>query len=169
MPTPLRHRFRLLGPGLVLAAAGIGAADVVVASVTGIKFGTTLLWAVVFTVALKFALTEALARWQLATGETVVHAWATRLPRAIGVGFGIYLLFWTFMVGAALSSACGLAVTSFFPGVPLQVGGAIHAVAGGGARGAEPVCAVSTRDEGAHRHDGALRARLRCAGGAVAG
>lgn len=129
MPTSLRDRVRLLGPGLVLAAAGIGAADVVVASVSGIRFGTTLLWVVVFTVTLKFALTEALARYQLATGETVVHAWATRLPRAIGIGFGIYLLFWTFMVGAALSGACGLAVTSFFPGVPLQVGAALHAVA----------------------------------------
>ena len=32
-------------------------------------------------------------------------------------------------VGAALSSACGLAVTSFFPSVPLPVGAAIHAVA----------------------------------------
>ena len=81
MPLPWRERLRQLGPGLVLAAAGIGAGDVVVASVTGIRFGTTLLWAVACTAALKFVLTEALARWQLATGETVVRAWATRLPR----------------------------------------------------------------------------------------
>lgn len=129
MPLPWRERLRQLGPGLVLAAAGIGAGDVVVASVTGIRFGTTLLWAVVFTAALKYALTEALARWQLATGETVVRAWATRLPRWVAAGFALYLAFWTFMVGASLSSACGLAGASLFPGLPVPVWGAIHAAA----------------------------------------
>lgn len=113
----------------MLAAAGIGAGDVVVASVTGIKFGTTLLWAVACTAALKFVLTEALARWQLATGETVVRAWATRLPRWVSVLFAGYLVFWTFMVGASLSSACGLAGASLFPElrVPVAGWGALHA------------------------------------------
>lgn len=123
----LRVRVRSLGPGLVLAAAGIGAGDVVVASVTGIRFGTTLLWAVVFTAALKYVLTEALARWQLATGETVVRAWVTRLPRWVTVYFAGYLVLWTFLVGASLSSACGLAAASLFPALPVPVWGAIHA------------------------------------------
>jgi hypothetical protein len=56
--------------------APVNAGDVVVASVTGIRFGTTLLWAVVCTAALKFVLTEALARWQLAPQA------APRLPPA---------------------------------------------------------------------------------------
>jgi Mn2+/Fe2+ NRAMP family transporter len=128
MFTALRDRLRSLGPGLVLAAAGIGAGDVVVASVTGMKFGPTLLWAVVFTVALKFVLTEALARWQLATGETIARAWVTRLPRWVAVLFAGYLLFWTFMVGASLSSACGIAGASVFPGLSVPVWGALHAV-----------------------------------------
>lgn len=122
------ERLRTLGPGLVLAAAGIGAGDVVVASVTGIRFGTTLLWAVVATAALKFAITEALARWQLATGETIARAWVTRFPRAVSIGFAAYLLFWTFMVGASLSSACGLAGASLFPGLSVPAWGAIHAL-----------------------------------------
>jgi Mn2+/Fe2+ NRAMP family transporter len=127
MNTAVKRRLRALGPGLVLAAAGIGAGDVVVASVTGIRFGPTLLWAVACTAALKFVLTEALARWQLATGETVVRAWATRLPRWVAGLFGAYLLFWTFMVGASLSSACGLAGVSLtgFGSVPGW--GAAHA------------------------------------------
>src|SRR5690606_2733683 len=106
-----------------------GAGDVVVASVTGIKFGYQLLWAVAFTAALKFVLTEGLARWQLATGETIVRAWVTRLPRAVSVCFGAYLLFWTFLVGGSLSSACGLAGASLFPSLPVPVWGAIHAIA----------------------------------------
>jgi Mn2+/Fe2+ NRAMP family transporter len=125
----LAARLRALGPGLIMAAAGIGAGDVVVASVTGARHGYTLLWAVALTAALKFVLTEGLARWQLATGETIARAWVTRLPRWLGVVFAAYLVFWTFMVGASLSSACGLAATSVFPALPVPVGGAIHAVA----------------------------------------
>lgn len=126
---PLLTRLRALGPGLILAAAGIGAGDVVVASVTGLQHGLILLWAIVLTVVLKFVLTEALARWQLATGETVVRAWVTRLPRWVAVYFGGYLLLWTFLVGASLSSACGLAGASLFPALPVPAWGAIHAVA----------------------------------------
>ena len=95
---PLLQRLRTLGPGLILAAAGIGAGDVVVASVTGIKFGPTLLWAIAVTAALKFVLTEGLARWQLATGETVTRAWVTRFPRWVSILFAAYLLFWTFLL-----------------------------------------------------------------------
>jgi Mn2+/Fe2+ NRAMP family transporter len=124
----LLQRLRTLGPCLILAAAGIGAGDVVVASVTGIKFGPTLLWAIAVTAALKFVLTEGLARWQLATGETVTRAWVTRFPRWVSILFAAYLLFWTFLVGASLSSACGIAGASFFPGLSVPVWGAIHAV-----------------------------------------
>lgn len=127
MARRLGDRLRSLGPGLVLAAAGIGAGDVVVASVTGISHGTTLLWAVAFTAVLKYVITEALARWQLATGETVARAWATRLPRWVTRVFAVYLVFWTFMVGASLSSACGIAGASLWPGLSGPAWGAIHA------------------------------------------
>ncbi|HEY0967740.1 MAG TPA: Nramp family divalent metal transporter [Opitutaceae bacterium] len=128
MASTLLARLRTLGPGLLLAAAGIGAGDVVVASVTGIKFGYTLLWAIVFTAALKFVVTEGLARWQVATGETVVYGWVTRLPRVVTIYFGFYLLLWTFFVGSSLSSACGIAGASLFPGISVPVWGAIHAI-----------------------------------------
>ncbi|MBI5691361.1 MAG: Nramp family divalent metal transporter [Verrucomicrobia bacterium] len=123
----LRERIRVVGPGLVLAAAGIGAGDVVVASVSGLRFGTALLWAVVFTAGLKFVVTEALARWQFATGETMVRALVTRLSPGVSRVFAAYLLFWTFMVGASLSSACGMAGASLWPGISAPVWGAIHA------------------------------------------
>lgn len=111
-----------------MAAAGIGAGDVVIASVTGLKFGTSLLWAIAMTAALKFVLTEALARWQLATGETIVRAWVTRLPRAVGVAMAAYLVLWAYLVGASLSSACGLAGASLFPVLSVQQWGVVHAL-----------------------------------------
>ena len=52
---------------------------------TGIRFGPTLLWALVLTAALKFVLTEALARWQLATGETLIQGMVRRLPRGVRI------------------------------------------------------------------------------------
>jgi Mn2+/Fe2+ NRAMP family transporter len=102
---PLLQRLRNLGPGLILAAAGIGAGDVVVASVTGIKFGPTLLWAIAVTAALKFVLTEGLARWHLAAGETIARAQVTRFPRWVSILFAAYLLFWTFLVGSLANGA----------------------------------------------------------------
>lgn len=125
----LTQRLKSFGPGLVLAAAGIGAGDVVTASVSGMRFGTALIWTVVFTVALKYVLTEAIARWQVATGETLVYAWVARCPRWVPIYFGAYLILWTFLVGASLSSACGLAGTSLFPGsLSVPVWGGIHAL-----------------------------------------
>ena len=38
-------RWRIVGPGLVVAATGVGAADLVATLVAGPKFGYTLLWA----------------------------------------------------------------------------------------------------------------------------
>src|SRR3954465_10599689 len=125
----ITRRLKLFGPGLVLAAAGIGAGDIVTASVSGIRFGTGMIWTVVFTVALKYVLTEAVARWQVATGETLVYAWVARLPRWVPIYFAGYLLLWTFLVGASLSSAGGLAGTSLFPGsASVPVWGGIHSL-----------------------------------------
>jgi hypothetical protein len=115
-----------LGPGLVVAAAGIGAGDVITATVTGAEFGTRLAWALLACVALKFMLNEGVARWQLATGSTIIEACARRLPRWVSGYFFAYLLFWTFFVGGSLTNACGLAGHSLFPQLPVWAWGIIH-------------------------------------------
>lgn len=120
--------FKALGPGLVLAAAGIGAGDVVTATVMGAKFGTQLAWAMLACVILKWALNESMARWQLATGSTMIEACMKRLPRWVSFSFFLYLLIWTFSVGASLASACGLAGHSLFPQLPTWAWGVIHSV-----------------------------------------
>jgi len=40
-------RWKVVGPGLVVAATGVGAADLVATLVAGAKFGYTLLWVAV--------------------------------------------------------------------------------------------------------------------------
>ena len=128
MPRSLISPLKALGPGLVVAAAGIGAVDVITATVTGAQFGTRLAWALLVCVVLKFVLNEGLARWQLATGSTVIEACALRLPRWVSVSFFIYLLVWTFFVSASLTNACGLAGHSLFPQWPVWAWGVIHSV-----------------------------------------
>lgn len=128
MPRSLLAPIKALGPGLVLAAAGIGAGDVITATVTGARFGTSLAWALVACVAMKFVLNEGLARWQLATGSTLVQACARRLPRWVTACFVFYLLLWTFFVGGSLSNACGLAGHTLFPRWPVWAWGIVHSV-----------------------------------------
>ena len=101
------------GPGIVVAATGLGAGDIVAASAAGAQFGTVLLWAVVFGGVLKFALTEGIGRWQLATDTTLLEGWIEKLPKFFSAYFLVYLFLWTFMVAAEMMAACGLAAYAF--------------------------------------------------------
>ena len=98
------------GPGLIMAVSGIGASDIITATVGGATYGTTLLWALVLGGFFKFVLTEGLARWQLATGTTLLQGWARYLPRWVLHLFAVYLVLWSIAVSGALISGCGLAI-----------------------------------------------------------
>jgi Mn2+/Fe2+ NRAMP family transporter len=121
-------RFRDLGPGIVIAATGLGAGDLIAASVAGAKYGIAILWAAVLGAVLKFALNEGLARWQLATGTTLLEGWVRRLPRFWSVYFFVYLLLWSFIVAGALISATGLALHAMAPAVSVEAGGAVQSL-----------------------------------------
>ena len=122
------QRLRNIGPGIVIAATGLGAGDLIAASVAGAKYGTALLWAAVIGAIMKFAMNEGLARWQLATGTTLLEGWVHRLPRFISIYFFIYLLLWTFMVAGALIGATGLAAHALYPGLSVGQWGVIHSL-----------------------------------------
>lgn len=124
----LRELMSKTGPGLIVAATGLGAGDIIAASVAGARFGSVLLWAVIVGAILKFCLNEGLARWQLATGTTFLEGWINHLPRALSWYFLIYLLLWTFMVAAALMAATGLAAHAIFPTISVPVWGILHSV-----------------------------------------
>lgn len=109
---PERHRpswFAVLGPGILVAATGVGAGDLLTASLAGARVGLALLWAAVLGAVLKWTLNEGIARWQLATGTTLLEGWSARLGGWVRWPFFIYFLAWSFMVGGALISACGVA------------------------------------------------------------
>ncbi len=106
-PTPF---FALVGPGVLLAATGVGGGDLATATFVGGMLGTAVLWAVVVGAFMKFVVTEGLARWQLATGETILEGAAHRLGRIV-IWFSLpYFLLWSFFVGSAQMSANGVAL-----------------------------------------------------------
>ncbi|MDF1812888.1 MAG: Nramp family divalent metal transporter [Verrucomicrobiales bacterium] len=110
-----RSLFLLAGPGLMLAATGVGAGDLAGGAFAGMKLGLAVLWAVVVGAFFKFVITEGLARWQLITGTTLLEGAVLRLGRAVQWFFLLYLVVWSFGVGSSLISACGVAAHALLP------------------------------------------------------
>src|SRR5690606_16270004 len=97
----------------------------------GAGYGVVLLWAVALGAFFKFVLSEGIARWQLATGMTVVEGWAEHLPRWVKIYFTAYLLLWTVFVSAALTNATGLGIANLTGGAISAAWGAVlHSIVG---------------------------------------
>ena len=105
----------IIGPGMLVAATGVGAGDLAAATFSGAKLGVAILWAVLLGAFFKFVLNEGLTRWQLATGNTLLEGVVIHLGRPVRYGFLAYLLAWSFMVAASLMSACGVAAQAILP------------------------------------------------------
>jgi Mn2+/Fe2+ NRAMP family transporter len=122
---------KLAGPGLIVAATGIGSGDVVAATVGGARYGVILLWAIAVGAFFKFVLSEGIARWQLATGLTALEGCATYLPAWVKYYFAAYLVLWTIAVSAALTNATGLGITNLTGGaIPQSWGAVAHSLIG---------------------------------------
>ncbi len=105
----------MIGPGLLLAATGVGGGDLATGSIVGGLLGTAVLWAVLVGALLKFVVTEGLTRWQLATGETLLEGAVLRLGPIVLWIFLPYLLLWSFFVASAQMSASGVTLHANFP------------------------------------------------------
>jgi len=149
-PKPAQLRLsKLIGPGLIVAAAGIGAGDMVSATMGGAGYGLSLLWAVALAAFLKCFLNEGIARWQLATGTTAIEGWCLQMPWWVRTYFGFYLVFWTVSVSAALTNACGLGIANLTNGaIPPGWGAVFHSLLGfasvwiGGFKGFEKIMKI---------------------------
>ena len=135
MSPPTKSRLALFLPGLLVAATGVGAGDLATGAFSGNVLGLAVLWAVPLGALLKFALSEGLARWQLVTGETLLEGALVRAPRPLRWLFLLYLLPWSWFVGAALIGACGVTAHAMLPLVEdAQLGktvwGALHSALG---------------------------------------
>nr|WSY52146.1 Nramp family divalent metal transporter [Streptomyces sp. NBC_00886] len=115
-PAPRSSSWRHIGPGIVVAATGVGAGDLVATLIAGSNFGYTLLWAAVIGCLVKISLAEAAGRWHLATGRTLFDGWAS-LGRWTTYFFAVYAVVWGFVYGAAAMSSSALPLQALFPDV----------------------------------------------------
>ncbi len=124
----------IIAPGILVATTGVGAGDLLTASIAGSKAGLAILWSAVIGSFMKWTLNEGIARWQMATDTTLLEGWITKLGRWIQWVFIAYFLLWTFFVGGALITACGVAAAAIIPlGDPTtskNIWGVAHSLAG---------------------------------------
>lgn len=97
--------------------------------VAGASFGTVLLWAAVVGTLVKLALGEAVGRWHLGSGATMLDGWRRLGYWATGF-FGVYIVVWGFVYGATAMSAVGLPLNALFGGLPVGGWAAIAGVVG---------------------------------------
>ena len=73
------NTFVFFGPGLLLAITAAGEAGITEAIEIGAHYGLALLWVVIITLLFKYAFTNGIARYTLATGQTIFDAFG-KLP-----------------------------------------------------------------------------------------
>jgi Mn2+/Fe2+ NRAMP family transporter len=105
----------IIGPAILLTATSVGAGDILTGSLAGAEAGIAVVWAVPAGVILKWTLTEGIARWQMATGTTLLEGWVSKLGRWIQWLFFAYLLLFSLVTGGMLASACGIAGAALLP------------------------------------------------------
>ncbi|MDP3656690.1 MAG: Nramp family divalent metal transporter [Brevundimonas sp.] len=121
-------RWRLIGPGIVAAATGVGAGDLVATLVAGSMFGYALLWAAVAGTLLKISLAEGVGRWSLASGRTIFDGWSSLGPGLFGgrlnwasAYFGVYVVIWGFVYGATAMTASALPLAALLDGTAMAL------------------------------------------------
>lgn len=114
---PRKSSWKYIGPGIVVAATGVGAGDLVATLIAGSKFGYTLMWAAVIGCVVKISLAEAAGRWHLATGRTLFDGWRSLGPWTT-VYFAVYVVLWGFIYGATAMSSSALPIVALFPDGP---------------------------------------------------
>lgn len=114
------RRLGQIGPGFVAAATGVGVGDLAASLVAGAEYGMVLLWAVVVGAVVKLAMAEGVGRYHLGAETTLLRGWRT-LGSWTQWYFGIYVVVWGFVYGAAVMSTTALALRALIPGVPFEV------------------------------------------------
>ncbi|WP_299056925.1 Nramp family divalent metal transporter [uncultured Nocardioides sp.] len=112
-------RWKVVGPGLVVAATGVGAADLVATAVAGSMYGYALLWVAVLGSIIKVVLVEGAGRYSLATGRTIFEGWRS-LGNWTTFYFAPYIMIWGFVYGATAMSSSALPVVALFPSLNLS-------------------------------------------------
>ena len=122
LPEAPRETWRIIGPSLVLAGAGLASGEFVLWPYLAARVGLVFLWGAVLGVALQWFLNMEIERYTLATGETALTGFS-RSWKHWGLFFAILVYFANLWPGWATSSA---AMVTYLLG-----GGSVAAIAVG--------------------------------------
>ena len=119
-PKTFRGKLKLIGPGIILAAAAIGSGELILTPRAGALFGLSIAWIILLSVVYKLFLTLGLARYTIATGEDIFVGFS-HLP---GPRFWfVWIMGVIYLVGAVgysgISLACGSALYALFPSLSM--------------------------------------------------
>ena len=119
-PYTLRNVIRVIGPGAILLGLSLGSGDWVLGPVVTARWGTTFLWICAVSVLLQALLNTEMARYTLATGESIFAGFMRGRPGPRLWG-SVYTLLHLAQVGwPGWALAAGAALVAAFLGRPLR-------------------------------------------------
>jgi Mn2+/Fe2+ NRAMP family transporter len=115
-PKTLKEKWKLIGPGIILAAAAIGSGELILTPRAGALYGLSVAWVILVSVVYKLFLTLGLARYTIGTGEDIFVGFS-HLP---GPRYWfVWVMVAIYLIGAVgysgISLACGSALYALFP------------------------------------------------------
>lgn len=101
----IKHWFKNIGPGPLVAAAFIGPGTVTVCTLAGVNFGFALLWAMLLSVLATVVLQEMAARLGIVSQKGLSEVIRTEIQNPIVKGFAIVLILSAIVIGNAAYEA----------------------------------------------------------------
>ena len=105
---------KLILPGFLVAATGVGAGDLLTASLAGKHLGLVIIFVPIVGALFKYVLTFGIAKYQITTGHSLLSGWFKFFPKIFQYIFFFYLFIWTFMVSGAILNGAGAAIAAIF-------------------------------------------------------
>jgi Mn2+/Fe2+ NRAMP family transporter len=109
------YLINLVLPGILAAVTGLGSSDLITSGLSGVRVGLGILWAPIIGAIFKWYISEGIARYQLASGETLLHGWGRYHGKFFHYFFMSYLFVWTFFVAGSLFNSSGTLMHLYFP------------------------------------------------------
>ncbi|MDN6123395.1 MAG: Nramp family divalent metal transporter [Brevibacterium sp.] len=114
-PGSLTGRLRLIGPGIVLALASVGASDMITTMNSGAEYGLALVWVFTVGIILKFVLSEAVSRLQMSGDRSLLSHLTTFGGRLFPALFLIAELLVGLFFGAGVIAVTTNILQALFP------------------------------------------------------
>ena len=123
----MKNFFKNLGPGILVSAAFIGPGTVTICSIAGVKFGYSLLWALLISVFACIVLQEMSARLGLISGKGLSDCIRDEMKNPVIRIFILFLIFLAIVIGNAAYEAGNvtgavLGAEAVFSSVSFEIG-----------------------------------------------